>query len=346
NGKTTTKEMLAAVFRAMGTCLYTEANLNTELGLPLTILRRTPQHRSMVLEMGMRGLGQIRELCDVAEPTAGIITNIGQSHLELLGSEANIASAKAELLEALPETGIAALNGDDPWLRQVAERCKGRVLWYGSDAQSDAWASDIVVTDEGTDFVSHVLGNSVNVHIPTFGIHNVHNALGALLLGAAHGIALPAAAAGLTTVPSTSGRLNIVQGSNDRVVLDDCYNASPLSVKASLRVLLDLARGRNTVAILGDMYELGSYAEAGHREVGTFAAEAGVDRLIAVGEFARWIAEAAKAAHCPYVRHYPDKDTAMRHLDTDVPHSAMVLVKASRGAALEDIVAKLVPEGR
>ncbi|MCL6548003.1 MAG: UDP-N-acetylmuramoyl-tripeptide--D-alanyl-D-alanine ligase, partial [Alicyclobacillus sp.] len=162
NGKTTTKDLLRAVFDGLGPCLATPANLNNELGLPLTLLRRTPEHQSMVLEMGMRGLGQIQALCEIARPTAGIITNIGHSHIELLGSQENIARAKGELLEAIPPDGVAALCGDDPWLRRIASRCRGRVVWYGL-ADGDARATRIETTGEGTRFLAEVLGERQEV---------------------------------------------------------------------------------------------------------------------------------------------------------------------------------------
>jgi UDP-N-acetylmuramoyl-tripeptide--D-alanyl-D-alanine ligase len=338
NGKTTTKDMLAAVFKAQGPCLATEGNYNNELGLPLTLLRRTSEHRAIVLEMGMRGFGQIAGLCQIAHPTSGIIINIGHSHIELLGSQENIAKAKSELLEAIPQDGFAALQAADPWLRRMADRCRGRVLWYGLDGDTDAYATDIVRTEGGTAFTAHVLGHTAKVQLPTYGEHNVLNALGALLIGAAHGLPLADMAEQLAQLEPASGRLRIVRGRDGRTIIDDCYNASPLSMKASLRVLHDIAPAGGAVAILGDMFELGDYAEEGHREVGQFAAAQGVDVLVTIGPLARWIAEAAETAGCPQVFAFDQRDTAIKRLDDLLPSGSTVLVKASRGMQLEQVV--------
>ncbi|MCL6634051.1 MAG: UDP-N-acetylmuramoyl-tripeptide--D-alanyl-D-alanine ligase, partial [Alicyclobacillus herbarius] len=292
---------------------------------------------------------------------SGIITNIGQSHLELLGTQENIAKAKAELLDAVPEDGYGFLLKTDAWLPKVAERCRGRVYWYGLDESADAWAEDLRVVEGGMRFTAHVLGETISVRLPTYGEHNVNNALGALLVGAVHGLPLTDMAEGLARFTPTSGRLHIVPGRAARTVIDDCYNASPLSTEASLRVLRDLSRGSVTAAVLGDMYELGTYAEAGHRQVGTTAANLGVDVLVAIGPMSRWIAEAAEAASAAgagaeeagagsqgadghagtKVHWFPDKETAIPQLEPLIPPEAFVLVKASRGMHLEEVVEHL-----
>jgi UDP-N-acetylmuramoyl-tripeptide--D-alanyl-D-alanine ligase len=349
NGKTTTKDLLAAVFRTKGPCLATAANYNNELGLPLTLLGRQENHQSIILEMGMRGLGQIQRLCDIAQPTAGIITNIGQSHIEILGSQENIAKAKGELLEALPRDGVAVLSLDDPWLVRIAQRTRARVLWtsltenpeYAEGHRPDAFAEDIRHHADGVTFVAHVFGERQEVSLPTYGRHNVGNALGALLMGAAHALPLDAMAEALAHAQMTGGRLQVKPGLRGSVVIDDTYNASPLSTKASLSALKDVARERTTVAILGEMYELGTYAEASHREVGAAAAELGIDRLVTIGPMARWIAAAAKDAGCTDVIHFEGKQEALAHIDALVPDGAAVLVKASRGMKLEDVVRAL-----
>ncbi len=341
NGKTTTKDMIATVLSTGGACLSTEGNLNTELGLPLTLLRRVGTERSMVLEMGMRGLGQIAELCRIAQPSAGIITNIGQSHLELLGSQERIADAKGELLEALPRDGVAALTFGDPWLERIQSRTKARVFWYGLSDAADAFASELESTERGTRFQANVFGKSVAVDLPTRGQHNVINALGALLLGSVHELNLSDMADALHNLRASVGRLRVINGRSDRVLIDDCYNASPLSMKASLGVLMEQAKGSTTVAVLGDMFELGSYERQGHLEVGAFCAEIGVDKVIAVGERAAWMAEGAKAAGHPHVEYFASKSELLHHLEQVVPSHSTVLVKASRGMALEDVVAFL-----
>lgn len=337
NGKTTTKEMLRTVFQTEAPCLFTPANLNNELGLPLTILQRNEDHRAIILEMGMRGMGQIAALCEIAKPTAGLITNIGHSHIELLGSQEAIASAKAELLDALPETGILVLNGDDPWLRKVSNRFSGAPLWFGLGEGNDAYATDIRTDGLGTTFVAHLLGEQQEVFIPTYGFHNVQNALGALLMGRAHRLNFRKMAYALKSLTPSSGRLHFVEGSQNRMVIDDCYNASPASMQASLGVLKEIAHNRSTVAILGDMYELGDFEEEGHQLVGKYVVEQGIDILIAVGPKSEWIAKAAQEGGHPKVIYYPSKKSLLGHLH-ELPASSVVLVKASRGMQFEEIV--------
>ncbi len=345
NGKTTTKEMLGAVFQAMGPCLFTKANQNNELGLPLTILQRNPVHCSMVLEMGMRGMGQIESLCEIAQPTAGIITNIGPSHLELLGSQERIASAKAELLDALGHDGVCVLPSQDQWAHKVAQRFHGSPLWYDVDDQVDAYATNICITDTGTLFLAHVLGYTDEVFIPSFGRHNVANALGALLLGAAHNLLLADMAYFLAQMTIMAGRLTIQPGRNNWTVIDDCYNASPISVKANVDVLIDVAVG-STAVILGDMFELGSYTMDGHREVGAYVAKKNIDVIIAIGEHAKTIADESTRMGGSQVYFFDSINSALPSLDICLPPKSTILVKASHGMHFERIVTYLVGENR
>jgi UDP-N-acetylmuramoyl-tripeptide--D-alanyl-D-alanine ligase len=338
NGKTTTKDMLAAVFAATGSCTATAKNLNNELGLPLTILRRTMKDWALILEMGMRGKGQIAGLCDIAQPTIGIITNIGQSHIELLGSQEGIALAKAELLESLPETGAAILRAEDPWLRRVANLSPAKVHWYGNTADADARAESVRSNEEGTYFDAIVYGQRVPCFIRTFGAHNVSNALAALLAGAITNVNLGQAAEQLARLAPSSGRLRFVGGKRGGFVIDDCYNASPVSMQASLDVLVDRAGDRQTVAVLGDMYELGDFAESGHRAVGMRAANLGVDTIVCIGQLGTWIADEAKRAGARHVVHYETKEQAIADTGGWLPDDAAVLVKASRGLGLEAVV--------
>ncbi|GMA60911.1 UDP-N-acetylmuramoyl-tripeptide--D-alanyl-D-alanine ligase [Alicyclobacillus fastidiosus] len=342
NGKTSTKEMVAAVLGQLGDCLYTQANRNNELGLPLTILQRTPKHRSIVLEMGMRGFGQISDLCEIARPTIGVITNIGHSHIEILGSQEGIAKAKAELLESLGSDGTAILNVDDPWLRKVATLSKAPVLWYGLSPSADVYATHVEWGKEGMAFTVHVQGKSQRVTLPTFGMHNVQNALAAVAAGTAVGLSLAQIADGLASLQPLSGRLRLLDAPREVTVIDDCYNASPLSMGASLQVLAQLAAPGRRVAILGDMYELGDYTEEGHRQVGALAAKAGVDTLICIGPAATWIAEEANSQRLPEVHHVSSVEQAIARCSEWVRAGSTVLVKASRGMQLERVVNHLL----
>lgn len=330
--------MLRTVLDTGGSCLATEANQNTELGLPLTMLRRTSEHRSMVLEMGMSGRGQIRELCNIAKPTAGVITNIGHSHIELLGSQREIALAKAELLQSITLEGVAALRFEDPWLKEMSTLCGGKVFWYGLENHLDAFPSNIRSTDSGTDFDAHVLGNSSRVHLPTFGTHNILNALSAFLIGVLNGLLLVEMADRIATLATSNGRLHMINGRDNRRMIDDCFNASPVSVKASLDVLNDLAAQSISVAILGDIYELGDFSEEGHRQIGRYVAENGINHLITIGQMAEWIADEAARTGCDRVTHFTDVGTALDTISEIVEPQSTVLVKASRDMELERVV--------
>lgn len=358
NGKTTTKEMLASVFGGETKCLFTADNMNTELGLPLTILRRASEHRAMVLEMGMRGRGQIAELCNIATPTAGVITNIGQSHLELLGSQENIAKAKAELLTSLPSDGFAALPAEDAWVRAIAGSSRANILWYGiqdedgDEAGSARWgdlnathlyatATQLLREADGISFTATVAGESARVKLATYGRHNVLNALSALALGAVYGHPLAVTAKHLGDVQSTAGRLHVQSGQRECTIIDDCYNASPLSVKASLGVLRDVAGPNDTVAILGDMYELGPLEQVGHREIGEFVANGNITLLITIGPLSRTTHETARERGARAV-HFDRAEDALSQLHTIIPANSVVLVKASRGMHLEQVVSCLI----
>jgi len=368
NGKTTTKEMLRQVFAERGEVLATPENQNNELGLPLTLLGLEPNHKTVVVEMGMRARGEIRDLCRIASPTTGVITNVGHSHMEILGSQEQIALAKTELLETLPAGGFAVLNGDDPWLRKLSYLAACPTLWFGFTRQCDAFAENVRTDGQWTVFTARVLGDSCEVRLPQFGRHNVANALAALLAGVANGLDLQHVVPSLERFTSGTGRLHQVPGRRQVLIIDDCYNASPSSMKASLEVLTTLGTQRPTVAILGDMYELGSYEAAGHREVGEFAVTMGVNKVIAVGHLAEGIALGAEEArrtqrdsnwndglsqrtsHCDVRReevevcYFPDKAALLQQLDNIIPAGAVVLVKASRAMALEEVVAALADQ--
>ncbi|WP_067850643.1 UDP-N-acetylmuramoyl-tripeptide--D-alanyl-D-alanine ligase [Alicyclobacillus mali (ex Roth et al. 2021)] len=337
NGKTTTKEMVAAVLGALGPCVYTAANQNNELGLPLTILQRDASHRAMVLEMGMRGLGQIEELCSIAHPNIGVITHIGYNHIELLGSQENIAMAKTELIASLPTSGLAILNGDDPWLRRLQHRTAARILWYGMSDGCDIRATSVAWSQEGMSFHVDTPQGSAALRIRLLGQHNVMNALAAVSVGHALGISFEDIQAGLSRVEAQRGRLRLVNA-GELTVIDDAYNASPSSVAASLEVLERIAPRGHRVAVLGDMLELGALSVEAHREVGRRAATAGVDRLFCVGQLASEIASTAEEAGVPDVRHFSHLDELLASLRSYLQAGDVVLVKASRGIQLDRAV--------
>ncbi|MEW6662260.1 MAG: UDP-N-acetylmuramoyl-tripeptide--D-alanyl-D-alanine ligase [Bacillota bacterium] len=340
NGKTTTKDMIAAVLGFKLPTLKTEANLNNEIGLPLTLLQLKPHHKAVVVEMGMRGLGQISQLCEIARPRIGVITNIGVAHLELLGTVENIARAKGELIEHIPVDGYAMLNGDDPWCRKISQRCRGTTLFYGWESPVQVRASDIRYRGQaGMEFRAEIEGQKVSAFLPAPGEHNVKNALAAIGVGYCLGLTLEEAVQGLANLSLSSMRLQILPGCHGGMVINDAYNANPDSTVASLKVLSNIKENR-AVAILGDMYELGNLVERGHYQVGEAASHLGIDILVAVGPLSRYTADGASAGGMDANRviHCSTKEEALTFLTGILQEGDTVLVKASRGMAMEEIV--------
>ncbi len=339
-GKSSTKELTWAVLRQRFNTLRNPGNLNNEIGLPLTLLRLDSSHECAVLEMGTYGLGEISRLCAIARPQVGVVTNVGPTHLERLGTIERIAQAKAELVQALPAGGVAILNHDDPLVRAMAQQTSARVFTYGLTAEADLWASEIESEGlEGIHFVLHYQGEEIHAKVPLLGRHSAHTALRAAAVGLTGGMSWDEIMAGLQD-SAVQLRLVSVTGINGSILLDDTYNASPVSTFAALNLLDDLS-GRK-IAVLGDMAELGDQEEEAHRRVGCRAAGT-VDILVTVGRRAHLMAEEARACGLS-----PDAITevetnalAIAHLRQAVRPGDIVLVKGSRSMAMEEIVAAL-----
>lgn len=347
-GKTTTKEMIANVLSGRYVTLKNEGNLNNEIGLPLTLLQIDERHERVVLEMGMYALGEIAQLCRLARPHIGVITNVGPVHLERLGSIERIAQAKAELVEALPADGVAVLNADDPLVLAMANKTRARVFRYGLAPGNDLWADEITGEGlEGIRFRFHHGGDVLHVRVPLLGRHSVHTALRAAAVGLLEGLSWEEIVSGLQDVGAQL-RLIAVRGLHGATLLDDTYNASPASSLAALNLLADLSvDGGRRIAVLGDMLELGSYEEEGHRLVGARAADV-VDFLVTVGGRARWIADEAIAAGLSghKVDAVETVQAALADLRAMIGPGDVVLVKGSRGARLDEIVNELsLPRG-
>jgi UDP-N-acetylmuramoyl-tripeptide--D-alanyl-D-alanine ligase len=338
--KTSTKEAVATVLAAAMPTLRNEGNLNNEIGLPLTVLRLRSQHRAAVLEMGMYVGGEIRDLAAIGRPEIGIVTAVQPVHLSRIGTIEAVEQAKGELVEALPEDGVAILNADDERVRRMAARTGARVRTYGFAPDADVRADD--VASRGADGMSFRLladGEEQAVTIPTLGRLAVHNALAAAAAGLAAGLGHAAIGAALASGWSAPHRGQLVPAGGIAIV-DDSYNASPASVAAALEVLAGLDGRR--VAVLGEMLELGGEHESGHRSTGE-AAAAVVDRLVVVGDGASAIADGAVAAGMPpsAVVRVPDRHAARDHLMGTLMPGDVVLVKASRGIALDLLVDEL-----
>ncbi len=341
-GKSTSKELIAAVLEQRYSTLKNPGNLNNEIGLPLTILKLSEGHQRAVLEMGFYVPGEIRFLCEIAKPQVGVITNVGTVHAERAGSQEAIARGKAELVEALPPApqGVAVLNYDDSWVRVMDEKTQARVLFYGLDPAADLWADQIEGLGlEGIRFRLHHRREVLYLRVPLIGRHSVHTVLRAAAVGLAEGLNWQEIITGLRS-GHIQLRLAAVHTESGALLLDDTYNASPQSMLAALNLLSEMD-GRK-VAVLGDMLELGLYEWKGHEMVGRRAAEV-VDELITIGERGRMMAAAARRMgfSSAQITELDDTDQAIPFLRDHLRDGDVVLIKGSRGMQMERIVTAL-----
>ena len=338
--KTSTKEAAAAVLARRFRTLRSEGNRNNEIGLPLSLLELDATHEAAVLEMGMYTGGEIADLARIARPQIGVVTAVQPVHLSRIGSIEAIERAKAELVEALPSDGTAVLNGDDPRVRAMADRTHARVMTYGFTPDADVAADDVASAGlAGMRFSLRTSRGRTPVAIPTLGRLAVHNALAAAAVGIAGGLSVEEIAAGLADGWGAPHRSEVIRLSGVTIV-DDSYNASPASVTAALELLSGLPGRR--VAVLGEMLELGEGHEAGHRSVGAAAATV-ADLLVVVGRPAGGIAAGARehGLEPSRVIEVPDREAALDTLRPRLATGDVVLVKASRGAALDLLVEAL-----
>lgn len=346
NGKTSTKDMIASVLNTRYNTLKTEGNYNNELGLPLTLLNLTADHQAAVVEMGMRGPGEIDFLARLAKPTGAVITNIGEAHLERLGSVENIALAKTEVLEHIGAEGFAVLNADSPFLRELSGRCKGKVWLYSLAGPADIRGYNLRPDGNGVRYEILYPGGQGEIRLPVPGSHNVMNSMAAVGVGLQLGLQFDEIACGLEQVALTHMRLEILNVKG-MTVINDTYNANPSSAKAALQVLQETATGRK-IAVLGNMFELGELEQSGHQEVGEAAAVLAVDYLVTVGNLAQWIARGGVKGglHPGRVRQCENNDQAVEFLKDILQHGDTILVKGSRGMRMEEIVKELVKDNR
>jgi len=336
-GKSTTKELVTEVLSQKFRTLKNTGNLNNEIGLPLTILKMTESHQRAVLEMGFYVPGEIKLLCEIANPLVGVITNIGTVHAERAGSIEAIAKGKAELVEYLPENGTAILNYDDPRVRRMAEKTKAKILFYGLDPKAHLWADQIEGLGlQGIRFCLHYKNEQLFIRVPLIGQHSVHTALRAAAVGLVEGLAWQEIIHGLQQ-GHTQLRLAAVTTPSGALILDDTYNASPDSVMAALNLLNELQGDKS--AILGDMLELGLYEKQGHEMVGVRAAQV-VKRLVTVGEKAKIIAQTAKRSGLAEhkITSVDTVEEAIKILQGTFKKEDVVLVKGSHGLHMERIV--------
>jgi len=341
-GKTSTKDMIAAVLSQQYRVLKTEGNFNNEIGLPLTIFNLDKTHECAVIEMGMSGFGEISRLSKISQPDIAVITNIGLSHIEKLGSRQNILKAKMEILEGLSKNGVVILNVDDQLLSGMRNLLPYKTIFYGLEDDTDYQAFDVKTAGEqGTYFRIEINNKTYEVHIPVPGIHNVHNALAAIAVGIELKVPVEKIIKGIGEFTPGKMRLNILNFNGIKII-NDAYNASPQSMEAALGVLKDIT-GTRRIAVLGDMLEMGSWADKAHKDVGKFAFESGVDVLISVGENGRNIAKGAleSGMNPENVHHCENNAEIVKLLEGFITSGDVVLVKGSRGMKMEEIVERL-----
>ncbi len=343
NGKTTTKEMCAAILAAAGPCLHTPGNLNNQYGLPLTLLRRSPEHRFAVVEIGMNHRGEIAPLAAIARPSVGLVTNVGTAHIEHLGSREEIAREKGDLLAALGPEGIGVIPTDDDYASALAARVRGRVWRFGHTSRADVCAERVAPEAQGFGFELATPAGSARAFVAGLGETAVANALAAAAAALAAGASLTHVVEGLAGYRPVAGRLERRELPVGAVLIDDSYNANPQSMEVALRMLAASPAAGRRIAVLGDMGELGPTSDKAHREAGRLAAQLGLDRLFALGAQAERVAAGAREAGMSASRIHvgaSHEDLAER-LQGELAAGDWVLVKGSRSMRMERIAKAL-----
>ena len=338
-GKTTAKDMIAAVLGVRFKVHKTDGNFNNGIGVPLTLLKLERGHEVCVVELGMDRAGEIDNLGRLVEPDIAVITNIGDAHIEHFGSREGIFKAKCELLPHLKENGLAVLNGDDPLLSTLRGTLPQRTVFVGGGEELDYAAFDL--SHDGAAHLScriRTPRGQFEAEIPALGSHMIYPTLIAAAVGEALGLAPDEIVRGVGTFLPTKMRMNIVRCKGDILILNDAYNANPQSMRAAAAVLGDAGQKRRKVAVVGDMKDLGSGSEQFHRAVGAYFAPSGADRLIAIGDLARFMAEGARDAGLEQTDWFHTMDEAKNALLRELRSGVTILVKASRAMAFEKIV--------
>jgi len=342
NGKTTTKELAAGVLSTRWEVLRPERSFNNQWGLPLTLLKLSPEHQAVVLEIGSNARGEVAMLAALAAPTLAIVTTVAAVHTEYLGSLDGVREEKAGLVRALAANGVAVLNADDARVAGMARETRARVVTYGRSGTAHVRATGDVVEDEtGLTFTLEAGAERQPVVVGLAGRHNVSNALAAAAAGVALGLPLADVARGLGGVRPVAGRC-VWRRAGEVTILDDTYNASPVSVRAALDTVAERRHGRRVVVVLGDMLELGPISDEAHREVGRQVAALPADELIGLGRATQATVEAAREAGLAKATHLTTFEDTVAHLLKRLSSGDVVLVKGSRGMRMERVVDALV----
>lgn len=338
-GKTTTKEMIAAILQEAGTPLVTQGNLNNHIGVPLTLLNLAPVHTHAVIEMGASGLGEIDYLAQMAKPDVALITNVGPAHIEGFGNIENVARGKSEIFSHLSASGTAVINLDNAYTASMRGQLAGKcsvITCSIQNSNADVYATDITQTPVGMAFVLHAGDAAAKVQLQFIGEHNVGNAVAAAACAVALGIKPEAIASGLQRAMPYKGRLQSKQGLHNCLVIDDTYNANPASVQMAIHALLAIP-GEHYL-VLGDMAELGADAASLHRDIGVYARKAGLKHLLATGA----LSQATVQGFGEGASHFSSRETLADTCLTLANKDAVFLVKGSRSAGMEQVVDVLV----
>lgn len=346
-GKTSTKELLASICSQRYRVHKTKGNLNNDLGVPLTLLGLEVEHEVAIIEMGMDRLGEIHYLSDLARPDLAVITNIGVSHIEHLGSRENILKAKSEIIDFLDPKGTLYLWGDDPYLKTLIGKIQQQTMTYGYEAHNDCRILGIKQLDAGKQNIDFSTRKcTYHVEVDFVGEHILLNSLAGALIGEKLGLTRDEIVAGIKSYKSEKMRLTLTQLSSGGVVIDDAYNASVDSMKSAIKTLNQLAKNKHgkTVAILGSMFELGDYEISGHEEVGQYLVEYKIDRAIVIGKEAQHIfAGAIKSGFLKgHIVYFENQEDFLANWQTYIDETDHILVKGSRGMKLEKTVAAIL----
>ena len=342
NGKTTTRQMTAAVVSQGFKTLSSRKNFNNNIGLPLTLFDLVPDHQWAVVELGMNAPGEIASLAGICQPDIGVITNVGPAHLEGVGSLEGVMKAKGELLGKIKPEGTAILNADDSRVMQLAEQTEQKVLLYGFSNKAAIRAFDVIPTDRGHTFSMTLPDEDVLIDLKIPGRFMIFNALAAAAVGAEIGLSPDRIKTGLENFQPAHGRMHVLETRHGLHIIDDTYNANPGSMEVALNTLQTLRKGRRGIFVTGDMKELGQHAARLHKEVGAMAVRAGIVALYATGEFAEKVAAGAAEAGMETENIITgDKDQILNALISRVRPDDWILVKGSRAMAMEEVVQKL-----
>jgi len=338
NGKTSTKDILASILATRYQVHKTLGNFNSEFGMPLTLLMASNNTEIAVLEMGMRGHGQIKLLSDMAKPDVSMITCIGEAHIEELGSRENISIAKFEITSGLSEAGLFVYHGDEPLLDlRIAEvQPNFKMIPFGEAATNDYYPTSIEVVDNGMTF--KINQSDLEFRLSVLGKHNVMNAIAAIAVARHFDVSFEDIQRGLANIEMSKMRMEVTQAKNGMMIIDDTYNSSPTSVRATLDLLYTLDSYTQKIVILGDMLELGDHEITYHQTIGAEIDKQQIDAVLTYGSLAKHIAEQSKV---PLTKHFDDKPALAAYLESISDDKTVCLVKGSRGMALEEVIGLL-----